>query len=281
MIENKYLIMIGAIVCVLILYYFYDEIASTKKIVIPSYQKTMQLEAKLLDLEKKTNDLILKTASSKPPKHRKKIPDSPALSITYQSDMLNKNNNQGIIYADFSETEANEIRRKLELMGQNKPRGPSPIKSPSLNKSFGSPNKSSIPHNKLSPRKSDSDIFDFMSFKKEEQPQSTSQTQIRLTSPGSAKPTRTRPNYQDILNNLSTDLTVIASEEKSELYSSIFDSEVAKCISDSVNCADLGQTNLSEISEIPVTTETAQEPPKSVKKINRTLLNKKLIKNHK
>jgi hypothetical protein len=237
MIENRYLLMIGIVICVLVLYYFYDEITSTKKIVIPSYQKTMQLEAKLLELEKKTNEFISKN-STRSPKQRKKILDSPALSITYQSDMLNKNNTS-IVYEDFSETEAKKIRQKLELVKQNSNKVPP------------------------SPRKSDSDIFGFRNSQKEETPTGS------LVSPKS--------NYQDILNNLSTEVSIIASEEKS-LYSSIFDSEVAKCISDSVNCVDLGQTNMSEISEIPLTSIT-NEPLN--KKINRTLIHKKVNKSYK
>ena len=111
MIQTKYLIIIGAIVCLLILYYFYDEISSVKKIFLPTYQKTMELEAKLLCLEKKTNELI-----------PKKIPvaqkvDSPAMTISYQSDMV-KNGNLSVRYADLSVTEAKELLKHID---QNKP----------------------------------------------------------------------------------------------------------------------------------------------------------------
>lgn len=60
MINTKYLIIIAAVVCLLILYYFYDEISNVKKLFIPAYQKTMALEAKILELEKKTLDLLPK-----------------------------------------------------------------------------------------------------------------------------------------------------------------------------------------------------------------------------
>lgn len=111
MIQTKYLIIIGAIVCLLILYYFYDEISKVKKIILPAYQKTMALEAKVMVLEKKANEMI----SSKKKLIMQKN-DSPALSITYQSDMV-KNGNLSVKYADLSDTEAKELVKNIN---QNK-----------------------------------------------------------------------------------------------------------------------------------------------------------------
>lgn len=107
MIQTKYLIIIGVVICLIILYYFYDEIKNVKKLFTPAYQKTMALEAKVLELEKITADLNSN-------KNFKKHNDSPALSITYHSDMIKKNGNLSIKYADISETEAKELLKNIE-----------------------------------------------------------------------------------------------------------------------------------------------------------------------
>ncbi len=83
MIQTKYLIIIGIIICLLIIYYLYCEISNAKKIFTPAYQKTMALEVKIADLEKKNMELLQKKMI-----HYNKKNDSPALSITYQSDMV-------------------------------------------------------------------------------------------------------------------------------------------------------------------------------------------------
>lgn len=105
MIQAKYLIIIGVIVCLFVLYYFYDEISSVKKMFLPTYQKTMSLEAKVFELENKNNELLKK-------KSKNPIIDSPALSVTYQSDMC-KNGNLSIKYADLTDTEANELLKNI------------------------------------------------------------------------------------------------------------------------------------------------------------------------
>jgi len=107
MIPTKYLIIIGAVVCLLILYYFYNEISSIKKLFIPSYQKTMALEAKLFELEKKATEYLPKK------KLLNQKNDSPVLSITYQSDMV-KNGNLSVKYVDLSDTEARELLKNIE-----------------------------------------------------------------------------------------------------------------------------------------------------------------------
>ena len=155
------------------------------------------------------------------------------------------------MYADLTETEANQIRQKIELCKKR------PIEEKSRKQFSPLGNKtSSSPKNSIPVEKSDTDIFDFMS-------QSQSQTQ-----PNSS--------YQNILDNLSKDTDIIANE-LSESFSSMFDSEVAKCISDSVNCVDLDQTNMSEISEIPADSDIFVDQNK---KINKTLSRKKINKKH-
>ena len=113
MLEKKYIIIITIVICLFILYYFYDEIASAKKMFMPTYQKTMALEARIINLEKKAN----KTTDNGKKKPKKL--DSPALSITYQSDMA-KNGNLSAKYTDLSETEARELLKNIENKSNNK-----------------------------------------------------------------------------------------------------------------------------------------------------------------
>lgn len=287
MIETKYLIIIGAVISILILYYFWDEMSNTKKIMMPTYQKTMLLESKFIELEKKTDTFMvnlqnqIQSQNQSGKTNRKKTVDSPALSITYQSDMINKNNNNrsvinlrgvdhvsqsnnnlSVMYADLSETEVNDIRQKMSGV-----KNPSPKKSP-----IKSPMKS--------PMKSDPDMFNFLTPEK-------NQSQLGLS-------------YQQILDNMSSPDCIQKSTnnlgDNPDIFSSMFDSEVVKCISDSVNnYGDLDQTNMSEISEIPVmsdgvgpnhyalTSEANNDSDlekKQNKKINKTLSNRKINKKH-
>lgn len=122
MIEKKYLIMIGVIICLLLLYYFFDEIRNLKKSLLPTYQKTMALEAKVSLLEKK----VIPPISDKRGSKRN---DSPVFSISYQSDMI-KNPNQSLRYDGISESEASKIKTSIL--------GPKPNSNP---------NKCSIPNN--------------------------------------------------------------------------------------------------------------------------------------
>nr|WBF70871.1 hypothetical protein [Megavirus caiporensis] len=102
--------MIGAVICLLILYYFYNEISELKKILLPTCQKTMALEAKISDFNKRSLDLISKKSKNEINHDIKN--ESPIMSITYYSDMV-KNGNLSVKYADLSETEANELLKKL------------------------------------------------------------------------------------------------------------------------------------------------------------------------
>lgn len=104
MMETKYIIMIGIAICLLILYYFYDDISNIKKSFIPMYQKTMELEAKVLKLES-DNKIIVKNDT----KNKNIIKnETPTFSISYQSDVVGKNN-LSARYTDISETETNNL----------------------------------------------------------------------------------------------------------------------------------------------------------------------------
>ena len=108
MFEKKYIIIVAIVVCLFVLYYFYDELSSIKKMYIPTYQKTMALEARMDKLEKK------------PITHKKESTKdvvSTAFTITpYQSDMV-KNGNLSVKYAEISESEEKELLKNME---QNK-----------------------------------------------------------------------------------------------------------------------------------------------------------------
>ena len=109
MFQKKYLIIISIIICLLVLYYFYNEISSLKKLCEPTYQKTMSLDARLIQLEKKNTQV---------PQQIKKKPinnniESPALSITYHSDRIT-NGNLSVKYSAISDTEAIELMNKLD-----------------------------------------------------------------------------------------------------------------------------------------------------------------------
>jgi hypothetical protein len=105
MFRSKYLIIIGVIICLLVFYYFYDEISKIKKMFLPTYQKTRLLEEKMLLLENKSNEVSKKKLFNVKN-------DSPALSITYQSDMY-KNGNLSIKCVDVTDTEANELLKSI------------------------------------------------------------------------------------------------------------------------------------------------------------------------
>ena len=119
MIETKYLVIIGIIVCLLILYYFYDEISNLKKSFTPIYQKTMALEAKISGIEKLSSKFLtpnIANIANVPDRNKKanlrKI-DSPVFSISYNSDMI-KNGNLSVKYTDLSDSDAHELLQNID-----------------------------------------------------------------------------------------------------------------------------------------------------------------------
>ncbi|BCS83050.1 hypothetical protein QLL95_gp1073 [Cotonvirus japonicus] len=111
MIKIKYLIIIAAIIGLLVLYYFYSEISDVRKLLTSTYQKTLVLESKTIELDKKSNIRL---------DNNKKFSrtDSPILSITYNSDMVKKNGNLSVKYADLTETEANNLLKQINHKDQ-------------------------------------------------------------------------------------------------------------------------------------------------------------------
>lgn len=99
----KYLLAIGIIIVLVIIYCLYDNISSVRKLCTPAYQKIMSLEARISDLEKRSINVPKKLAKIDSP--------VPVLSITYQSDMAkNKINTR---YADLSDSESKRILKDI------------------------------------------------------------------------------------------------------------------------------------------------------------------------
>lgn len=110
MISRKYLIIFGAIICLLFVYFIINEIYRLKKTFLPAYQKTMEIEAKFAKLEKDHLQPIMARLPNQI--------DSPALSITYHSEMV-KNSNLSAKYQELSNTEAKKVSQKVDA---SKPR---------------------------------------------------------------------------------------------------------------------------------------------------------------
>jgi hypothetical protein len=102
MIDKKYIIAVGLIILLLVIYYFYDDIRNIKKNLIPMYEKTMKLENKIEELEKKFS----------PNKNSvKRNNNTPVFSISYQSET-----NKVPQKHHFTESEAKRI---VERINQN------------------------------------------------------------------------------------------------------------------------------------------------------------------
>jgi hypothetical protein len=98
MIDRKYIIAIGLIILLIVIYYFYDDIRNIKKNLIPMYEKTMKLENKIEELEKKFL----------PDKKSVKNNNTPVFSISYQSEI-----NKVPQKHHFTETEAKKIVERI------------------------------------------------------------------------------------------------------------------------------------------------------------------------
>lgn len=248
MIQIKYLIIIGIIICLLVLYYFYDEISNIKKIFLPTYHKTMALEAKLLELEKKTNDII--------PKKKSIIQknDSPAMTISYQSDMV-KNGNLSVRYADLSETEAKELLKHID---QNKTKPNTPIVC-------DNPTRDNPPQQ--NPKKNNTAdvdaIFDSFacttetkqvnSTKDDIYGEETDTINIKISDLVKINNNTNQTEYQKILNGLTKSMSNIHSEDV--FYNDTeLDQDIIKSISESIQYADLPSDTI--LSDIPVVTKS-------------------------
>ena len=230
MLETKYLLIIGAIVCILVCYYFYDEISNAKKILLPTYQKTMSLEAKITALEEEIKNHPKNISNPKSKKknsnltpHPKKHTDSPALSITYQSDLMHGNGTgtdhyRSARYSDINDSEVVEIRKNI---------------NPYVNNNF---NPTQI--NK---------------FSTQINPKINVSPPNKSNQLNKSQPSVPDPSYQKILDGLSIEAATAGSDDQFDIISSAeLDLEVVKHISDTAHIIDLEQNNMSELSDIPI-----------------------------
>lgn len=247
MIQTKYLIIIGAIVCLLILYYFYDEISRSRKLLLTTFNKTMALDAKVSDLEKKSNEIISK-------KKNNSKTDSPAMSLTYQSDMIRGGNALSVKYADISESEAKQMIQKITQNNQ----------VPSFNQTT-----KHVPNGDFSDCKDPKDIFTNNQFD-----ENTDTFHVKISNiikepvgkldanTGCSQEPNTKTNlsdqheYQKILNGLTNMQVDDAFGVESEI-----DQDIIKSISESLHLADMPSD--VEISDIP-------NKPKSNKNTTKT-----------
>lgn len=132
MIRSKYLIIIFIVICLVVIYYLYKEIKNCRNFYVSTHQKYMKMQSRIDELE----ILIHSHNSHNSNTNKKNITkqnDSPALSITYQSDMI-KNGNLSVKYADLSDTEAQTLLKAIERNSKKKSNPiNSPIKCPSNN----------------------------------------------------------------------------------------------------------------------------------------------------
>lgn len=261
MIKTKYLIIVGAIICLLILYYFYDEISRSRKIILDTYNKTMALEAKISDLEKKSNEMTFK-------KKNNSKTDSPAMSITYQSDMIKGNNALSVKYADISETEAKQMIQKIAQNNQSPKQlsGQAPLQintqivpeqMKKLKQDF--PNTSG----RISPQVHSGDFSDSKPtliandkdiFTNNQFDENTDTFHVKLSNiikepikKSTAKNLSDQKEYQKILNGLSNMQINDTFDVESE-----FDQDIIKSISESLHLADMpSDVELSDISAKP------------------------------
>lgn len=277
MIQTKYLVIIGIIICLMVLYYFYDEIKKMKKSFVPTYQKTMALESKITNIEKQ-----IATFAPKRKMITKQI-DSPAYSISYQSDMI-KNGNLSVRYADITETEACELLRNMEKNKNN-----SYKKNKLEDGSFSSPNRNAVNNsnskpkstrisegdfgsnsgNKMSGNCNDLSEFDSV-FNNGSQIASDIQKMgdlytdksdtinvdlsyiINKNQPNALSLFNNENNneYQAILDNLTKDVSNLCSGPNNEFFSSdCIDQDIVKNISESIHYADMSDTILSDIPD--------------------------------
>jgi len=273
MIESKYLIVIVVIICLLVLYYFYDEISNLKKLFVPTYQKTMALEAKIMELDKKTIEINHKRAL---PSSRKI--DSPALSITYNSDMV-KNGNLSVKYADLSESEA---KRLLHNINDNKKQ---PIALPPTNNHNSNPNSNSNGNQMHVPRVQSGELSDIsvepshdinkINHNGEIYNEETDTINLKLSEIFHKDPSemfglnKQTTNYEQLLNDFSSEAPMPLRDEGTPknmgTMSDELDADIIRSISESIRYG--GAPSEDELSDIPILTKTpAKKPNKKSKK---------------
>ncbi|AGC01861.1 hypothetical protein H012_gp602 [Acanthamoeba polyphaga moumouvirus] len=228
MIKTSYLIIIGAVICLLIIYYFYSEISELKKLYVPTCQKIMNVEAKVSDLDKKSLEFI-----NRKTKYDSKN-ESPIMSITYHSDMVKKNGNLSIKYDDLTETEANELVKKLNHNTKK------------FNNDKYQQDENNYAHVTTKPINtiySDNNIFDSISKDQSETVKVNINEIINNNQLKLGNDNLNSSEYQNIMDGLTTSIEAIKEDSGSEI-----DEQIIKSISESIKYADIPSDPLSPYS---------------------------------
>lgn len=120
MFPAKFLVIIGIVICLLVCYYFYDEINSTKKLAAQTHQKLAALENKGDVIEKEVGVLQRKTEALSRWQAGEDI-HSPPMTISFNSDMV-PNGDLSVRYVNISDPEAVKMMSKIngrpEMLGK-------------------------------------------------------------------------------------------------------------------------------------------------------------------
>lgn len=127
MLDKKYIIAFVIIVSLLVIYYFYSEINAMKKLILPTYKKSMALEVRINNLEKVSNEMIIANSRTKKSRHEKPLTETDIMSITYKSDVQKSDNNTDVRYTELSE---NSAKKLIANLSKNRSSPKSPSKSP-------------------------------------------------------------------------------------------------------------------------------------------------------
>ena len=286
MVESKYIMIVGVICLGAVIYYFYNEIVNSYKMVFSTYRKTMQLESKVAELEMKVDKFGQGQVVSKP-KNTTQALESVPMTMTYNSDMKNlaTHGHLSVAYSDLSDGEVNEMRKKIQngkkdnrsrssdtlsnseidigdfnlMNSMDSPKANcdsetehqmvidlSPNLSPKQNKKR-TPLQSPKQNPKRSPKRTPPQSLE-SSPKPSPKPSPKSSPKLSPKLSPKSSPSNT---YQQILNELSTETIDVSSDT----ISNVFDLNVAKHISNSVNLADK-RFHPTELSDLPSETET-------------------------
>ncbi|AGF85428.1 hypothetical protein QJ854_gp354 [Moumouvirus goulette] len=233
MIKTSYLIIIGVVICLLIIYYFYSEISELKKLYVPTCQKIMNIEAKVSDLDKKSLEFFNR-------KNRyESRNESPIMSITYHSDMVKKNGNLSIKYDDLTETEANELVKKLNYNTKNNNHKYQSDKIFNQEKN-GLSNENVESKNIIY---SDNNIFDSISKNQSETVKVNINEIINNNQLRFGNDNLNSTEYHNIMDGLTTSINAVKEDSGSEI-----DEQIIRSISESLKYADIPSDPLSSYS---------------------------------
>ncbi|CAH6420661.1 Hypothetical protein MVR_LOCUS191 [uncultured virus] len=110
MFPTKFLVIIGIVICLLVCYYFYDEINSAKKLAAQTHQKLAGLENRADTVEREVLVIQRKTEALSRWQAGEDI-HSPPMTISFNSDMV-PNGDLSVRYVNISDPEAIKMLNK-------------------------------------------------------------------------------------------------------------------------------------------------------------------------